>query len=276
MRDKPLIESMPRNQVNVWLVDLGAVPGGDPQLNSILSDDELERAQRFLRQEDTERFVAARASLRTVLGRYVGVEPSELGFGYGKFGKPYLEQKVAGETLCFNISHSQSWAAIAVCHQVSVGIDIEFGSRIDSPQSLAKVLLSPVESSLFHQLTCLNSDHGGSAGTNEFSAYRFVLNRWTLKEAYLKGVGEGLSRALSEIELREVEAKVPVSVPQNGDVSSVSLGNPAKFEVLCTGTVQNQWSLEQRSLGRDGSLAIAINLPAKSAEYLVKFHSFEL
>ncbi len=59
----------------------GAIPG----FRSILSPDEQERASRFLNSVDARRVMAARASLRSLLGSYVGIEPGQLRFIYDRF-----------------------------------------------------------------------------------------------------------------------------------------------------------------------------------------------
>jgi 4'-phosphopantetheinyl transferase len=87
-----------------------------------LSEDEVARANRFRFEGDRIRWIRARSSLRVILSRYVGSDPADLVFCYGKRGKPAL---VAATGIEFNLSHAGDWAMVAVARSVPVGVDIE-------------------------------------------------------------------------------------------------------------------------------------------------------
>ncbi len=72
-------------EAQLWVVALDLVPERFPGFRSILSPDEQERASRFLNSVDARRVMAARASLRSLLGSYVGIEPGQLRFIYDRF-----------------------------------------------------------------------------------------------------------------------------------------------------------------------------------------------
>ncbi len=104
--------------VHIWraALDDAGWPGAER-----LPPAERERAAGFLREDVRRRWVASRWALRRALERYLG-EPAEgIAFEAGERGKPRLE---GGTGPCFNLSHSQGLALIAVAER-EVGIDLE-------------------------------------------------------------------------------------------------------------------------------------------------------
>ena len=73
----------PPGDVHVWTVDLDRPVGA---AGGALSEDELLRAARFKVEDGRRRFVGARAALRALLGRYLGVGPETLQFAAGPGG----------------------------------------------------------------------------------------------------------------------------------------------------------------------------------------------
>ena len=55
-----------------------------------LSEDERERAHRFFKPVDRERFILSRGGLRYLLACYLNGEPESLRFAYSAYGKPSL------------------------------------------------------------------------------------------------------------------------------------------------------------------------------------------
>lgn len=98
--------------------------------------------------------------------------------GRGKYGKPFSYI----EGIHFNISHGQYLAAL-VCADSPVGIDVE------SPRRIAERAVQ--KSCTKKELEWLG--HSGDRMTD-------FLRLWTLKESYVKMVGEGLRIPLREVE----------------------------------------------------------------------------
>src|SRR4029450_5383706 len=111
-----------RRQVIVWSWSLqtGPLVGDDAQ--ALLSDDERARQRSFVSPELRRRFGAARAGLRTLLGRHLDRDPRSLAFAINEFGKPRL----AGDgQVHFNLSHCEERAVLAISDAAEVGIDLE-------------------------------------------------------------------------------------------------------------------------------------------------------
>lgn len=166
------------DEVHIWRVDLDAPV--TPALRSLLTDDEHARAERFVYRIHGDRFVAGRGALRRILGRYLGVAPDALRFGYGPQGKPRL---TTPGPVCFNVSHSAGRALIAVTSGREVGIDIEKIDVARADEAIARRFFAPAEVADFLSLAADERVAG-------------FFNAWTRKEAYMKATGQGLGLGL--------------------------------------------------------------------------------
>ena len=93
----------------------------------------------------------------------------------------------------FNLSHCQNWAVVAVVEQGEVGVDIELCDRVANMDQIAQQYFAPKEVAL---LSSVESD---------VARMRLFVKLWTIKEAFIKYTGEGLSRELSSFEVNIVE-----------------------------------------------------------------------
>jgi 4'-phosphopantetheinyl transferase len=176
-------------QLHVWLADLrGASPA---MSHACLSEDETIRAQRFVNSTDGMAFAARRVLLRTLLGAYLQLHPAEVDFatpcsacGDLTHGKPRIEGPHHG--IEFSSSSTSSTALIVVGRGLVVGADIEQIKPTEAVDELASIALSATEQHSLSKLT-------GDARTERFYA------SWTIKEAYLKAIGLGLSRTPASV-----------------------------------------------------------------------------
>ena len=171
----------PGSEVHVWLADL---EGADlASLGSILSAEEIARADGFRFAPDRDAFVAARGILRTLLGRYVQRDPASLCLRVGGHGKPFLETETA-EGFRFNVSHSERRALFAFTRGRELGVDLERVRPERARLELAERFFAPSEAVA---LAALEPEERAAA----------FFRCWTRKEAYLKARGDGLSAALA-------------------------------------------------------------------------------
>ena len=174
-----------RRQVIVWSWSLQTGPfvGNDAQ--ALLSDDEGVRQRSFVSPELRRRFLAARAGLRTLLGRHLDRDPRSLAFATNEFGKPRL----AGDGhVHFNLSHSEQRAVLAISVAAEVGIDLERERPIEHVD-LAKRYFHP------NEVAAITASHDETEQRRAF----FLI--WTLKEAIVKALGTGLSTPLDSFEV---------------------------------------------------------------------------
>jgi len=176
------------NAVHLWRLDLQARARGVEKWKSILSADEKSRAARYHREIDRQYFIAARATLRQILGSYLKTDPAALIFAYSEKEKPSLGGTEAASGIEFNISHSGSIALLAFARQREIGVDVEQIRRDFDTAKIAARFFSAAEQK---QLAALPEEQRSEA---------FFLC-WTRKEAYIKAPGKGLSLPLHEFDV---------------------------------------------------------------------------
>jgi 4'-phosphopantetheinyl transferase len=165
-----------------WSLQAGPLVGDDAQV--LLSTDERARQQSFVSPELRRRFLAARAGLRTLLGRHLDRDPRSLSFATNEFGKPRLTDD--GQ-VHFNLSHCEERAVLAISN-VEVGIDLERERPIEHVD-LAKRYFH------LHEVAAI------TASRDEAEQRRAFFLVWTLKEAVVKALGTGLSTPLDSFEV---------------------------------------------------------------------------
>jgi len=181
--------------IHVWAFRLDATGWRDRLRPEWLSADELAQARRLAREPLRRRFVMCRTTLRAILGRYLGRAPAELTFALGPYGKPYLNATRARGRLRFNVSHSDELALVAVSQRRELGVDLERVRPVDNIDDIVARSFTPAEQLAYHRT---------APGDRLSAFYRY----WTLKEAYLKACGIGLSRALAEIDVSRAEDRL--------------------------------------------------------------------
>jgi len=187
---------LPENEVQVWRVDLEAVRGDESRWQQQLSSDEAKRASRFHFPADRQRYVAARALLRTILAGYLEIDPKRVSFAYSQKEKPSLGPAHVGNEVTFNISHSGGIALLAFARKREIGIDVEQIRNDFDVEAIARRFFSAHEQ---EQLAALPKE-------KRFDSF---FRCWTRKEAYIKATGDGLSLSLHQFDV--------LIVPENGE-----------------------------------------------------------
>jgi 4'-phosphopantetheinyl transferase len=147
----------------------------------MLDAEELARADRFHFVSDRDTFTAAHALARAMLSGATGLPTATWRYVKGKFGKPALAVDCDGGGLRFNISHTRGFVACAIARH-EVGVDVEASDR-PTEFDIADRFFAPEEARLVK-----------SAPPERRASVFFRF--WTLKEAFIKATGEGLTRPL--------------------------------------------------------------------------------
>ncbi len=145
---------------------------------SILSDSELERADRFATQDDRTLFKQRRA-FRRFCGALALGSPrllSQTVFDQTENGRPHLS---GSPDFYFSFSSCRFGflGAWSVTH--AIGVDLEDQTRALEPVELAQQYFSTAEAEVVNRPDCC-------ANLRDF------FRLWSLKEAALKSIGEGL------------------------------------------------------------------------------------
>jgi len=127
--------------------------------------------------------------LRDLLGRALGTDPNGLAFdrrcaycNHPTHGKPAV---VGAPDLSFSLSHSGTVTVIAVAPGARVGADVEVIRPRRYLDRLAARILTPAELAYWQGLPVPER-------------LPMFLRHWTEREAYLKGLGLGLTRPLRD------------------------------------------------------------------------------
>lgn len=175
----------PADAPELWLLDLTEPHGmADEDLTSLLSVAETERAAAFRFPRDRDRYTACHAGLRLLLGARLGCPPREVPIFREdclNCGEPHGRPAVAGGPH-FSLSHTRSLGLIALADR-PVGVDLEPVPDLTVTEGVAP-RLHPTERAELDALP-------------PWSRPLAFARAWVRSEAYLKGLGTGLTRAPS-------------------------------------------------------------------------------
>lgn len=178
---KPLVEV---DRVAAWFLPLAEIAEADwPWLDSLLSPEERARAARFHFDRDRFVYTAAHALVRGLLSYCTGLPAKDWRFSVEDHGKPELMAPAGMPRLRVNLSHTRGLAAVALTVDHDIGVDVEWLQRSVETTSLAGRVLS-------------DSERRVLAAAPEAAQVETFLTFWTLKEAYVKAIGKGLSQPL--------------------------------------------------------------------------------
>ncbi len=151
-----------------------------------LSPDEQQCMKKFSRASLAHVYLAAHGLKRSFLAQLTGCLPNELRFEAADRGKPLISSPATATDWHFNLSHTHTLVAVAASRQ-PVGIDVEDLSRQVPDLDIAKRYFS-------------RREYEHIAATAPSEQARLFLRYWTLKEAFLKAEGWGLSQRLDAVE----------------------------------------------------------------------------
>ena len=149
---------------------------------SLLSEDERARWQAFRFDRDRREYLTTRALVRSALSHYHPIAPEAWRFQTNSHGRPQIDPDCG---LRFNLSNFSDLVVCLISHESDVGVDVEPYENAEKIAELAPGVFSPVE---LAQLEALR-------GPEKLDR---ALSLWTLKEAYIKATGFGLSQPLNQ------------------------------------------------------------------------------
>ena len=192
-----------RHSARVLYVPVSHDPDVTKRCATVLSDTELRRAGRFATQGDKTLFIQRRAFRRfcAVLALGSSQPLSQIEFKETENGRPHL----AGfPDFWFSFSSCRFGFAGAWSSMHGIGVDIEDQTRELEASNLARHFFSAAEARVVE----------GSGGPANLQAF---FQFWSLKEAALKSIGEGLPFGLGAFEFElEPQLRVIHAPPGHG------------------------------------------------------------
>jgi 4'-phosphopantetheinyl transferase len=176
--------SLLSGQLHMWHVSTEMAPKAIEKLEGVLSESELAKMSFFNFRAARDSFVISQGVLRKLLSNYLGVSPESVRIGRKSKGKPF---SMDDQELYFNISHSGKFVVFAFSRDGEVGIDIE---RIRSIPDLEEMIARNFTAREIRFITAKPEERMS----------RF-FRCWTLKESYLKAIGEGMRLSPDRIEI---------------------------------------------------------------------------
>lgn len=151
-----------------------------------ISNEKQARIKKFTRPDDAKRTLLADILVRSAVASELKVSNKTIEFNANKYGKPLLKGKFG---LHFNVSHSGDWV-VCVVDDEPVGIDIE--------------KIKPVELEIAARFFS-DDEYKMLMAKSPKDRQDFFFDLWTLKESYIKAVGEGLSLPLKSFTISFLE-----------------------------------------------------------------------
>ena len=208
---------------DIWLLDFSALTENQSAAFShLVSAEELARAQTFKRNR--HHFLATRALVRTVLAYYTGLPSASLEFAKKEQGKPYLIN--VPSPIYFNLSHSGNVAALAVSAAGEIGVDIE----TIRPRNFLAIAERYFHADELTQLLALP----------EAKREALFFQLWTLKEAFFKATGGGISSGLDKACFQITDKNICVNFADE------------------LHTQPNHWQFEQAVIAHNCLMAVAL------------------
>jgi len=162
-----------KENCSFYLVSLADIQQKEVQeAESYVDEVSLERASRYAFEKDRNKLIIVQATLRFLLGKFLGKTPMEMIILRDDFGKPFIKDNLVH----FSLAYSDTYAFMGFSPVNSIGVDIEAINKervvIDSP------VLHDSEKEVIR---------GAKDTIDAFYEY------WCAKEALLKALGTGFT-----------------------------------------------------------------------------------
>jgi 4'-phosphopantetheinyl transferase len=202
------------DDVHVWFVcpEPDVPPHLRERYEELLSDDERERYRRFVFIADRLRYLVAHVLVRTTLSRYADVPPQAWTFSQNEYGRPEIAGPAHAPRCRFSLTHKRGLTAIAVTAVAAIGVDAERIVTREYNSDIAQRFFAPSEAVALKALPPAQQP-------------RVFYDYWTLKEAYLKAIGVGMSAALQSFAFT-------LSDPPTVRFNDPASGDPAAWQFV--------------------------------------------
>lgn len=186
-KDKPTpLYSTLKGEAHIYLAF--SYKNNDPKLLSslknLLTDEELEKQKSFYRHSDQHLYLLAHGLIRIILSKYCAIDPKIWKFTYNEYGRPEIKYARINHNLRFSLSRTRNLVGFLIVNSIDCGIDVEEVKSFKDLKLISEKILSIHEQMMLKKLN-LNDQ------------LRKFFSLWTLKEAFIKAKGKGLSIPLN-------------------------------------------------------------------------------
>lgn len=194
--------------------ELEQICPAEDELLHLLLPEELNRYNRYLVQKKKAEFFLTRKFLKGLFAIMLQKSCGQLELKPDSTGKPFLLVDGLPAPLSFNLSHTAGLISCIISEHKEIGIDVE--CLAGSHEELVERFFHPREISAYRKLS------------ETQKAERFYT-LWTLKEAYLKAISQGLYTPLDSFWFSLTDArgqkKVKIHFPERQEETA-----PARFQ----------------------------------------------
>ncbi|EON72160.1 4'-phosphopantetheinyl transferase family protein [Lysinibacillus sphaericus] len=182
--------------IEIYLIKVPTDISNYSELMNFVCSKKARRIASYSNKIDAYRSLISELLMKYLLMKNLKCNHSEINIRTNTYGKPYCTNGDFG----FNVSHSGKWV-VGVIGNCEVGIDIE-EMKGDYDDEIIKYYFSSIEYHSYIQTPAeMKKEH--------------FYNLWTLKEAFVKNIGLGLSIPLDSFSIET--ANNEISIEQNID-----------------------------------------------------------
>lgn len=235
------------NEIHLWYLLDEEITDSRILLNyeKFLSNSELENMNNFHQKQQQKQYLLTRVFLRSVLSQYIkNILPIDWVFSKNSYGKPFISNKPLSKSIKFNLSHTEKLIVLAIVLDNEIGVDTEYTLKNFEYLDIAKIYFS--ENELIYLLN--------SPDDKQKNCF---FDIWTLKEAFVKATGKGLTFPLNQFSLE---------LPRENNIGVlISEENNIKSEA---------WQFWKTNINNTHKISIAINKIHKVPEYNITMREF--
>jgi 4'-phosphopantetheinyl transferase len=210
------------NEAQLWRIQPGDAADSGEYYNSLLSPLERAHAEKYRHVQAREHFTIGRACLRILLGNALGIDCNSINISAGLHGKPETPP-IGGQSVFFNVAHSNHTILIALGRQGAMGVDVEYFDRKTDIMEVASCNFTEEETNTLASIA------------DQDVRIKLFYRYWTRKEAVAKADGRGLLLSLSSFDVSHESThlhpvRVSDSLGEDGKlyyVSDLDLGSEA-------------------------------------------------
>ena len=175
------------SEVHVWKYNLGNSKIIPEDIICFLSENEIQRANKFPQTPLRTRYLLVHFFVREILSRYLDKSKIELNFIQDAYGKKFLTDS----NLYFNLSYRDEYALLVVSKIPKIGIDIEKIIEIDNVPEFSLDYFTTNEINVLSNVK------------SKQKQFTLLFKLWTIKESVIKALGVGFKDKLTSYDLSD-------------------------------------------------------------------------